>query len=96
MFKDQNEPSQKNILQSPLGLRGVVDGKLGEKKLRVSEVEPRLRMAQTVVKGESQKVRSMRPKTVYQERIPQNTIALVNSAQGQDKGHLYKKLFYDK
>lgn len=37
----------------------------------------------------------MRPKTVYQERMPQNTIALVNSAQGQNKGHLYKKLFYE-
>ena len=82
-------------MQSPLGLKGVVVGKLGEKKLKYAE-EPVLRQARTDMKKESQKVRSLRPKTVYQERIPQNTIALVNSAQGQDKGHLYRKLFHDK
>ena len=42
MYKDQNEPSKKNIIQSPLGLKGVVDGKLGEKKLKFAE-EPVVR-----------------------------------------------------
>lgn len=42
MFKDQNEPSSKNIIQSPLGLKGVVEGRLGEKKLKYAD-EPVLR-----------------------------------------------------
>lgn len=76
-------------------MKGVVVGKLGEKKLKYVD-EPQLKTAQTDQKKESVKAKSLRPKTVYQERIPQNTIALVNSAQGQNKGHLYKKLFYEK
>ena len=42
MYKDQNEPTSKNIIQSPLGLKGVVVGKLGEKKLQYAD-EPALR-----------------------------------------------------